>query len=143
LPFEYHASDFQIGDLNGDGHADVAYIASGNNRLRVALNSGLSPPTFDELIDIPFNSTGARLFPLADLNRDGKLDLVGLTADANGLIIFLNATPPGSATPAFAPFLQPVSGIVSVAATGNVAGDSATDIVVATTNNNLVVLVAD
>lgn len=143
MPFEngYFASQPKIGDLNGDGRADVAYFMNGS--IRIAINGASGAPSFTDFIDVPFAYAEVpELLELADFNRDGKLDVVVTKSGANAVFLYLNATAPSSRTPAFAPFTLGVSGGVSALATGQLAGDAATDLLVGTPGNKLIDFVA-
>jgi hypothetical protein len=93
-----------IGDFNGDAHPDIASVGqveqTGTNPnqsptyaidLNVWLNDGKNNFTLTHtyLIDIPspeIDILGLVVFgTTADLNNDGKLDLVGYRADGSGL----------------------------------------------------------
>jgi hypothetical protein len=86
---------FGIGDINGDGIADLAYIAtalngiptnSGGTGVFIALgdgHGGFGAPTFYGVPAVPSSISGAyTIYPtisnlhLADVNHDGKADLI-------------------------------------------------------------------
>jgi hypothetical protein len=64
-----------IGDFNGDGKSDLAYIdtTSGQSSLGILLNFGSSAPT---TVTTPLCVAGAGQPSFADVNNDKKLDLV-------------------------------------------------------------------
>jgi hypothetical protein len=139
-----------IGDFNGDGHPDFASIGpvetSPTNSLLVQanlyiwLNDGKGNFTLAHTyaINIPFPDRAdifgyAGIGPAADLNGDGKIDLVGYTWDASGLsMIVLLGNGDGSFG---APIAYPVNSagdrLISVAFTlGDVNGDGKPDFLV-------------
>jgi len=66
-------------DINGDGLADVVYLATGAMYLYLGRGDG----TFEKLHDLPYPWTGAvdaSQVRLADLNRDGLLDVAVVRA---------------------------------------------------------------
>jgi hypothetical protein len=76
-----------VADFNGDGRVDIAGMAYGD-RITVLLGRG--DGTFENAISI---AAGASMTDLvvADLNADGKPDLVAVNGDARTVSIFLNA----------------------------------------------------
>jgi hypothetical protein len=83
---------FAWGDFNRDGAPDVA-LASDQAGVRVVLNAG--DGTFGAPATIPstcdFNDDSLRHLAVADLNGDGKLDIV--VDIANGVEVLLNTSP--------------------------------------------------
>jgi hypothetical protein len=79
------------GDLDGDGDSDLAVADRGGAALQVLLNAG--DGTFAPAARYSFGdvSLASRTLALADLNGDGKLDLVASQASCNGVSILLNA----------------------------------------------------
>jgi hypothetical protein len=92
-----------IGDLNGDGKADIAVASLTTDRLGVRFNTttpGSSSPTFGARVDL-ITATQPRGVAMADLNRDGRLDLAVTNFGTDNVSVFLNTTPVGDGTPSF------------------------------------------
>jgi hypothetical protein len=92
------------GDLNGDGSPDVVVANAGADTVSVLLDT--TPPGFLTVSFTPQQAFATGKSPdnvaLADINNDGKLDIVvGNQAD-NTISVLLNTTAPGAATPSFA-----------------------------------------
>ena len=62
------------GDVDGDGHADLAVAAAGE--LRVVRSNGAGGLAGE--LALPFTNPGPEVVGLADLDLDGDLDLVGM-----------------------------------------------------------------
>jgi hypothetical protein len=62
-----------MGDLNDDGHTDIAFI-DGDSNVHVLLNAGDGVTFAAAVPHAVGNATG--LVAVGDLNRDGKLDIV-------------------------------------------------------------------
>jgi hypothetical protein len=84
-----------VGDFNGDHLLDVAVWAlnatTGNTQVNIYLGNGAGGFTVGGVYNAPNSNTfnpGPNSIVSADLNGDGKLDLVGLTL-LNGAFVFL------------------------------------------------------
>jgi hypothetical protein len=104
----------QVGDLNGDGKADVAVTGTrgsngGRNGLRVSLNNGnaLGPIVFYSFPPFPIEDLDA-----ADYDTDGDFDLAGTGNDS--LVIALNNG--GGVFDTYAEYISPANA-------SHVAGD--------------------
>jgi hypothetical protein len=75
------AHDAYAADLDGDGDLDVVGAAGIHNRVAWWRNQGGDPIVWERQI-IASNFNGARAVHVADINRDGRLDVVA-TAFAN------------------------------------------------------------
>jgi VCBS repeat protein len=76
-----------IGDLNGDGHADLAVANYSSNTVSVLLNNGTG--TFGTAANYGTDSHPTSV-AIADLNADGKPDLVVTNNDSNDVSVLLN-----------------------------------------------------
>jgi hypothetical protein len=82
-----------VGDLNGDGHLDLAVASFQLNRsnVRVLLNTGNA---FFSAVDHPVPSTPYRasvaVATVGDMNGDGRLDLAVATENGTSMNVFLN-----------------------------------------------------
>lgn len=123
-------------DFNSDNMPDIAVESAGDNRLSILLN--ISLPGSQTLSFAPmqdFNSYGFENFVSADINGDGRPDLIDIDGvQVNALI---NTTAAGDATLSFT--WQPVAGFSSFSvAAADLNGDSMPDVVATDTGDNTV-----
>jgi hypothetical protein len=125
-----------IGDLNGDGKPDLAVANRDSNSVSVLRNltaQGATVANFAAKQDFTTGNTPVGV-AIADLNGDGKLDIV--TANAVGALftgtvsVLRNATTPGLTTFAFSPHQDTISTSPTSVAIGDLNGDGHPDIVV-------------
>jgi ELWxxDGT repeat protein len=93
-----------LADLNGDGRLDVATANFGSDDVSVLLNTttaGSSTVGFAARADFVV-SPAPQAIRSADINGDGKLDLVTAGYSQGGVSVLLNTTAPGATTPTFA-----------------------------------------
>ncbi len=76
------ADDLHVGDLNGDGHPDVAVVSRIESKLTLLLNDGHGAFTITDDYDIPGSDIGVRI---ADFDGDGKPDVV-----TGGVVVMIN-----------------------------------------------------
>jgi hypothetical protein len=119
------------GDFNGDGKPDLAvgnaYVGGGGDTISILLGKG--DGTFQSYIPVPVPGDGDDSLATADLNHDGKLDLVVASAYnlAGGVSVLL-----GNGNGTFAPAVSyPSPTVVSASnavAIGDFNGDGKPDI---------------
>jgi hypothetical protein len=120
-----------LGDLNGDGKPDLVAASPGSAELRAAINTtaaGAAVPTFDTPLTILIS--GSQDVALADVNLDGRLDVV-VAQSLTSLRVFLNETAPGATTPALsAPTVVFVASSAGQVRAFDVNGDGRSDFAV-------------
>ena len=107
VTFELNQSNgIAVADFNGDGRPDVAI---GGNPVEVLTNQtapGASAMSVGAPVYLPAGTGFGGALTTADLNGDGRPDLI--TA-AGGAQVLMNTTPPGAAAPSFsAPIAVPL-----------------------------------
>jgi hypothetical protein len=125
------------GDFTGDGQLDLAVANFASNTVSVLLNQttpGASPPQFRPPQTFATGS-GPRALAIADVNGDGRPDLIVANSGSDTVSVLLNQTPPGATVPTFAPqqTFAAGAGPVSVAV-GSLTGDGRPDLIVADVN---------
>ena len=133
-------------DFNGDGRPDLALANNTSNNVSVLLNTtapGATTLIFAAPATLPAG-TGPSSVVAADLNGDGRPDLVVADNGSDNASVLLNTTAPGAATASFAAATSVGAGLspVSLAAV-DLNGDGRPDLAVVNgnnTSNNLTVL---
>ena len=124
-------SSVAVGDFNGDGIPDLA-VVNALNPGGILILLGRGDGTFTP--GTPLTPSGTSLVVVAaDLNRDGKLDLV--VGSTNSLLIFLGN---GDGTFTSTAFNPQMSSSVASIAVGDLNADGILDLAVVGPNANLV-----
>jgi hypothetical protein len=90
------AKSVAIGDMDGDDKLDVVVVDQGANKVSVLRNTSSSGiPSFDAKVDFTAGTTPRRV-SLADLDGDGKPEMVVSNLDAYTLSIFKNNSTSGT-----------------------------------------------
>ncbi|MFV5703336.1 choice-of-anchor tandem repeat GloVer-containing protein [Flavobacterium sp. XS2P12] len=125
-----------IGDMDGDGKADLVLTNYGTNTVSVLRNTAtagnIEAGSFAEKIDF-VTGTSPRGVALGDLDGDGKLELVVANFDSNTVSVLHNTTSPGNiSSGSFAPMINFTtgSGPISVAI-NDLDGDGKPELAVA------------
>ena len=118
-----------IGDVNGDGKADLATSSNTSVNVSVLLNSGTG--TFGAATNYALSAACASI-AMGDVNSDGKLDLVATNNSSNNISVLLN-----SGTGTFGTALTYATGSnPQTVAVGDVNGDGKVDLAVANAGSN-------
>jgi hypothetical protein len=128
----------KLADLNGDGIPDLIVANSGSNNVLVY--PGLGNGTFGEALNGGrgfFTGTNPEGITVADVNGDGRPDLIIANKGSNTVSILINVKTAGGFTFVPGPRLQAGEGPVATAVT-NLPGDPAPALLVADSGSNSV-----
>lgn len=124
-----------IGDLDGDGRPDLVTANAASGTVSVLRNTtvtgSLTTSSFASKVDLPAGNV-PRAVTLADLNRDGKPEIIAINEQSNTVSILRNVSSPGALTGAsFAAKIDLATGASPAGiATGDLDDDGRLDLVV-------------
>ncbi len=128
-------------DVNGDGKPDLIVANGNDNTVSVLLNTtapGAATPSFAAQQTFAVGN-GPVSVAAADVNGDGKSDLIVANGNDNTVSVLLNTTAPGATTPSFATQQTFAVGIFPQSVTAaDVNGDGKPDLIVANEGGNTV-----
>ncbi len=137
-----HPFDVAIGDLDGDGHSDLAVANLNPASLSIFRNTGTSAASFAAKIEYE-TADGPLKVSIGDLNGDGKLDLAVANLYAGTVSVFRNKGTRG--TISFAPKIDFVTEVSpeldpNDVAIGDFDGDGKADLAVVNSGSHIVSL---
>jgi gliding motility-associated-like protein len=143
LPAGNNPANVAIGDLDGDGKADIAVVNSNSNTVsvyrNVAVTGSVSLSSFASKVDFATGSNPQSI-TIGDLDGDGKADLAIVNANSNTLSVYKNTSTSGALTASS--FLGKVDFITGEfpksVAIGDLDGDGKPDLAVANANGNTI-----
>lgn len=86
----YGAWSVFIVDVDGDGHLDICAASAEDNKVSWHRNNGAATPQFEERFVFGF-AAGARSIHAADLNGNGRIDLLSASQDDDAIRWYLNS----------------------------------------------------
>ena len=142
-PFATGTNPYSVtaADVNGDGKPDLIVANISSNTVSVLLNitaPGTTTPTFAAQQTFATGS-GPVSVTAADVNGDGKPDLIVANTNDNTVSVLLNTTAPGATMPSFAAQQTFATGVGPISVTAaDVNGDGKPDLIVANFSDNTV-----
>ncbi|HKN01701.1 MAG TPA: FG-GAP-like repeat-containing protein, partial [Candidatus Binataceae bacterium] len=134
-------------DLNGDGKPDLIVANEDSGSVSVLLNTtapGAATPSFaseQRFHTTRGEDTGPVSVTVADINGDGKPDLIAANGIDNTVSVLLNTTAPGATRPSFDIQRTFGTGTEAFSVTAvDVNGDGKPDLIVATSRGVVVLL---
>jgi len=136
-----------LGDVDGDGRLDVAVAcgATAGTAFEVALHLQTSsqPITFAPPTSLSTGDAQPSAIRLADLDGDGRLDLVVGARTGTGLLLFFQQPAPAPPATFAAPVALEVGAAPVAVAAGDLTGAGRLDLVATTADGRAVVLLHD
>ena len=139
----YNSRFISAADFNGDGRTDLVTSNYGNLSLSVLLNTtppiAITPSASGSNVVSGTGSSQPYDVTLADVNGDGKPDLIVANSGNNDVSVLINTTAPGAGTPSFAAQATFATGLnPRDVAVGDFNGDGLPDIAVTNENSSTV-----
>ncbi len=127
--------DVAVGDFDDDGKPDIAVLNGSANRLTILKNNSI--PGFIQFFGGPYYITGAAPVSLsiADIDGNGKGDIIVANSEANIASIFANSSSPGNILFDY-PVDIPVNSPSAFTSVADMDGDGKPDIVLANPLSN-------
>lgn len=128
----YQIFDLNFADLNGDGALDMVMVYDSFKKVAVYINQTpgqLNGQTFSAVTE--YSVPSVKTITLADLNLDGKVDVLACTYD-NKAILLKNTTTTGSKTSSFSQQQIGTASSVAQLTAKDIDNDGKTDVVVST-----------
>ncbi|HET9327784.1 MAG TPA: FG-GAP-like repeat-containing protein [Candidatus Eisenbacteria bacterium] len=123
--FKTPSTSFVVGELDEDAHLDAALVRGDSLWLRTGSAAG----TFSSATLIPISTPMPRPLRLADINGDGRLDLVAILAQSSSDSRVV-VVPNGVGTTFGTPVSTPVPSLVGAFGVGDANGDGRADVLV-------------
>jgi hypothetical protein len=125
-----------IGDINGDGFADVV-VAPQNADAGVTLlrKSGTGTSYTNQFVAAPDANAHPTAIGVGDFDGDGKLDIATVNTNST-LVLYLRTSADGTAAPTFSTVTLDTGPNPSDLAVGDLNGDGRSDLAVANVGNN-------
>ncbi|MEO9849450.1 MAG: FG-GAP-like repeat-containing protein, partial [Reichenbachiella sp.] len=131
----------QVGDLDGDGRADLVVANSSGNTLSIFRNTSTGAGVVIFATKLEYNTgIGPVSIAITDMDSDGKVDLAVSNRSSNTVSVFKN-TSPGAGTISYEAKVDYEAGVRPYSiASGDLDGDGKTDLAVANHDGNSISL---